>query len=91
MSLLIALEAASIFLLSAELPMIEAAFLNSRQVSSRRTIVLTISPSGTSVNSQISAKGVPCKIDNSGQMSRPNLYIDYNREYLFLTRTLAHS
>ena len=60
MSRLIAFEAVSIFLWSAELPMIEAAFLNSRHVSSSRTMVLTIKPSGTSVSSQISANGVPC-------------------------------
>lgn len=58
----IALEAISIFLWSAELPIIAAAFLNSRHVSSSLTMVLTISPSGTSVSSQISANGVPCNI-----------------------------
>ena len=55
----IAFDAVSIFLWSAELPMIAAAFLNSRHVSSNLTIVLTIIPSGTSVSSQISANGVP--------------------------------
>ena len=60
MSRFMALEAASIFLWSAELPIIAAAFLNSRHVSSSLTMVLTISPSGTSVSSQISANGVPC-------------------------------
>ncbi|MFS7978051.1 hypothetical protein Hanom_Chr10g00911121 [Helianthus anomalus] len=59
-SRLIAFEATSIFLYNAELPMIAAAFLNSRHVSSSRTIVLTISPSGTSVSSHMSANGVPC-------------------------------
>lgn len=61
MSRLMASEAASIFLWRAELPIIAAAFLNSRQVSSSRTIVLTMSPSGTSVSSQMSANGVPCE------------------------------
>lgn len=60
MSRFMALEAASIFLWSAELPIIAAAFLNSRHVSSSLTIVLTISPSGTSVSAHISANGVPC-------------------------------
>lgn len=61
MSRLIALEAISIFLQRAELPIIAAAFLNSRHVSSSLTMVLTIKPSGTSVSSQISENGVPCK------------------------------
>lgn len=60
MSRLIALDAISIFLNSAEFPMMEAAFLNSLHVSSRRTIVLTMIPSDTSVSSHMSAKGVPC-------------------------------
>jgi hypothetical protein len=60
MSRFIALEAVSIFLYSAELPIIAAAFLNSRHVSSSLTMVRTIRPSGTSVSSQISANGVPC-------------------------------
>lgn len=60
-SRLITLDAVSIFLYRAELPIIAAAFLNSRHVSSNLTIVLTITPSGTSVSSQISANGVPCK------------------------------
>lgn len=60
-SLFIAFEAVSIFLWSAEFPIIAAAFLNSRHVSSNLTIVLTIMPSGTSVSSQMSANGVPCQ------------------------------
>jgi len=60
MSRFIALEAISIFLQRAELPIIAAAFLNSRHVSSNLTMVLTIRPSGTSVSSQMSANGVPC-------------------------------
>lgn len=60
MSRFIALEAVSIFLYRAELPIIAAAFLNSRHVSSNLTMVRTIRPSGTSVSSQISANGVPC-------------------------------
>ena len=61
MSRLIALEAISIFLQRAELPIMAAAFLNSRHVSSNLTMVLTIRPSGTSVSSHMSANGVPCK------------------------------
>lgn len=60
MSRFIALEAISIFLQSAELPIIAAAFLNSLHVSSNLTMVLTIRPSGTSVSSHMSANGVPC-------------------------------
>jgi len=59
MSRLIALDATSIFLYSTEFPIIEAAFLNSLHVSSSRTIVLTMSPSDTSVSSHMSANGVP--------------------------------
>lgn len=61
MSRFIAFEAVSIFLYRAELPIIDAAFLNSRHVSSSLTMVRTIMPSGTSVSSQISANGVPCR------------------------------
>lgn len=60
MSRLIALDAISIFLQSAELPIMAAEFLNSRHVSSNLTMVLTIMPSGTSVSSHMSANGVPC-------------------------------
>lgn len=60
MSRFIALEAISIFLQRAELPIIAAEFLNSRHVSSNLTMVLTIMPSGTSVSSHMSANGVPC-------------------------------
>ncbi len=63
-SRLIAFDASSIFLRRVESPMIRAAFRSSRQVSSNRTIVRTIEPSGTSVSSQISANGVPCKDQN---------------------------
>lgn len=59
MSRFIALEAISIFLQRAELPIIAAAFLNSRHVSSNLTMVLTIRPSGTSVSSHMSANRVP--------------------------------
>lgn len=59
----IALEAVSIFLQSAEFPIIDAAFLNSLQVSSNLTMVRTIIPSGTSVSSHMSANGVPCQIN----------------------------
>lgn len=58
-SRLMAADAASICATSAVLPMIFAASLSSRQVSSRRTIARTIDPSGTSVSSQMSLKGTP--------------------------------
>lgn len=61
MSRFIAFEAESIFLCNAEFPIMAAAFLNSRHVSSNLTMVRTIRPSGTSVSSHISANGVPCK------------------------------
>ena len=59
MSLLIALDAASIFSYSAASPMILAAFLTSLHISSSRVMVLTMAPSWTSVSPQTSANVAP--------------------------------